>query len=180
MRYTRTPIGTAKPFDLASVKAHMRVEGSDEDTTIDGMGRAAAMEIEAYCDLALITQTITTTTDAWPGQAIALPVGPVAPDTVATVSVIEADGTATPVTDGFWLEGGRYPVLHFTSTPGGRLRIVYVAGYGADAGAIPADLSLAIADQALRYYDRRGDDDAPQGLCVSAARICARYRRVKA
>jgi len=180
MTYTRTPIGSATPFVLASVKAHMRVDAFDDDTAIQGMASAAAIEIEGYCDLALVNQTITTTTDAWPGQAIALPVGPVAPDTVATVSVVEADGTTTTVTDGFWLEGGRYPVLRFTTTPGARLRIVYAAGYGATAAAIPADLSLAIMDQALRYYDRRGDDDAPQGLCVSAARICARYRRVKA
>jgi hypothetical protein len=98
----------------------------------------------------------------------------------STVSVIEANGTATPLADGFWLEGGRYPVLHFTTAPGGRLRIAYQAGYGPMAGAIPADLTLAIADQATRYYAIRGDDvEAAQGLCLSASRIAARYRRVK-
>jgi uncharacterized phiE125 gp8 family phage protein len=180
MTYTRTTIGTAPPFTLAAIKSHMRVTVSDDDEAIQGMASAAAIEIEAYCDLALVNQTITTTTTTWPGQDVPLPIGPVASGTIATVSVIEADGTATPVADGYWLEAGRYPVLHFTGTPGGRLIVTYQAGYGATAGAIPADLSLAISDQALRYYDRRGDDDAPQGLCVSAARICARYRRVKA
>ena len=181
MNTTRTPIGTALPFDLASVKAHMRVTHDDEDLAIIAMASAAAAEIEAYCDLALLSQTITTTTDEWPGQSIALPVGPVASGAVATVAVVEVDGTTTAVASGFWLEGGRYPVLHFPDTePAARLRITYQAGFGDDCTALPADLSHAIADQAARFYDRRGDDDMPQVLAVAAARICARYRRVKA
>ena len=135
MTYTRNPITTANPFDIEAIKAYLRVTSSDEDMTIAAMGSTAAQEIEGYCDLALLSQTITCTTEGWGADCVALPVGPVAPDTVATVAVIEADGTATPVTDGFWLEGGRYPVMHFTSTPGGRLRISYTAGYESTVGS---------------------------------------------
>lgn len=179
MRYDRTAIGTAQPFKLDAVKDHMRVAGNDEDTGIAAMAGTAASEVEAYCDLALITQTITCTTDTWPGQDVALPVGPVAADATITVELLESDGTATPVASGFWLESGRYPVLHFNSIPGGRLRIEYPAGYGDAHTDIPADLSHAIMDHALKLYDRRGDVDSPATMAPATARICARYRRVR-
>ena len=89
MRYTRTDTGTATPFDLTALKAHMRVTGSDEDTGINAMGVAAAAEIEAYCELALLSQTITATTDTWPGQTVALPVGPVAADALSLIHISE-------------------------------------------------------------------------------------------
>lgn len=187
MNYTRTTISPALPFDLASVKDYLRVTSSYEDSVISALASAAAAEIEGYCDLALLSQTITATTDPWPGCTIALPVGPVAPDTVATVAVIEADGSTTPVTDGYWLEAGRYPRLHLTTPPtGGRgLQINYDAGYGLDYTALPVDLTHAIAAQAVRLYAMRGDDtDGAGGRGVTLApqtiRICARYRKVRA
>ena len=180
MRYTRTTTGLDAGYDLEAVKDFMRVSGSSEDVAITGMADTAAAEIEAYCELALLTQTITCTTDAWPGQEVTLPVGPVAADATITVHLIETDGTATPVPDGYWLEGGRYPVLHFIGTPGGRLRISYPAGYGASNTDIPADLAHALCDVASRLYDMRGVDTGAPTLPPAAARILARYRRVKA
>ena len=180
MRYTRTPLSNAQPFDLEAVKAYARIDAADDDTTVEAMALTAAAEIEAACDLALLSQTITTTTDQWPGCIIDLPVGPVADGATVAVSVIEVDGSLTPVTSGWWLEAGRFPRLHFTSTPGARLRITYPAGYGIEASAIPADLSIALHDQALRLYDTRSDPELKQGIASGAARIIARHRRVKA
>lgn len=179
MRYQRTAISTAKPFDLDVVKEHMRVAGDDENTAIEAMAYTAAAEIEAYTDIALLSQTIDCTTDNWPGQELALPVGPVASDATITIHIIEQDGTLTAVPDGYWLEAGRYPVLHFIGTPGGRLRISYPAGYGAAHTDIPADIQHALADVASRLYDMRGVDEGAPTFPPAAARILARHRRVK-
>jgi uncharacterized phiE125 gp8 family phage protein len=179
MHYTRTP-GTTAPFDLTAIKSHMRVSGSDEDAEITAMGKTAGIEIEAYCALALLNQTITATSEQWPGQDVRLPVGPVAADTVPTVAIIEQDGTTTAIASGFWLEVGRYPVLHFTSTPGARLRITYQAGYGATVDAIPADIQHALSDVAARLYDMRGVETGAATFPPAAARILARYRQVRA
>jgi uncharacterized phiE125 gp8 family phage protein len=180
MTYTRTPIADAPAFDLASVKDYLRVTHSFEDDVITDLARTAAAEIEAYCDLALLDQTITCTTDQWPGCIISLPVGPVQDGATVSVEVIEADGTATPVPSGWWIEGGRYPRLHFTTTPGAPLRITYAAGYGEDATALPVDLLHAIAAQATRAYSMRGDDDDKQpSLAPQTARIIARHRKVR-
>lgn len=178
MNYTRTPISTATAITLADAKDHLRVTHEAEDTLITGMIVSATNEIEAQTDIALLSQTITTTTDTWPGEIIALPVGPVAPEATATVHLIEQDGTFTPVVDGFWLESGRYPRLHFTTTPGGQLRISYPAGHGSTATAIPADLGLGIADQVARYYDGRGSEDEGASLSPHTARVIARHRKV--
>jgi uncharacterized phiE125 gp8 family phage protein len=150
MRYSRTPKTSAQPFHLSAVKNYLRVDYSDEDATIYALASAAASEVEEYCDLALLAQTISTTTEAWPGNAIDLPCGPLLEGSPVSVSVVEVDGTLSPVPTGWWIEGGRYPRLHFTTTPGAPLRITYDAGYGVEVGDIPPALSHAIHDQTLR------------------------------
>lgn len=176
MNYTRTPISAALPVTLADAKAYARVTHSAEDSVFTALIKTAALEVEQYTDLALLSQTITATTDADPGYTVALPVGPVAAGATVTVHTIEADGSATLIASGYWLEAGRYARLHFTTdtTPTGPLRITYPAGYD----SVPADLSHAICDHVLRMYGQRGDDDVKQGLSPASARIAARYRKV--
>lgn len=49
-----------------------------------------------------------------------------------------------------------------------------------DADDLPADLKLAIIDQAAMLYDARAQDtERPVGLSLAAARIVARYRGVR-
>lgn len=173
----RTPIATGDPVSITELQEHMRLD-DDLVTGAHAYSQAAAREIEAYCAIALLTQSITCTTDNLPAPDVALPIGPVASDAAITVALVEMDGTTTPITAGYWLEGGRYPVLHLPTTPGGRLRITYVAGYGDTSTDIPADLRMAICDLASRLYDFRASDKAP-AMPAATGRICARYRRVK-
>lgn len=176
---TRTQISLSLPVALADAKDHTRITSSDDDSAITNIILAAATDVEAKTGLTLLSQTITFTTDEDPGCTIALPVGPVASGALAEVAVIELDGTATPVTSGFWLEGGRYPRLHFTTTPGEWLRITYIAGFGDDANALPRDLTMAICDQMARHYDERGGiSDKGPALSAHTARLMARYQRV--
>ncbi|MDP5309142.1 head-tail connector protein [Paracoccus spongiarum] len=182
MNTNRTPISTASPFDLDSVKAHARVDGDFEDWTIAQMADAAAREIEAHCGLALLAQAITVTLSSWCCR-IPLPIGPFwtagLTDHPITLELIDEAGNVTPHPAGWRIEGGRYPVISLTSTGQGQhLRITYPAGFGMEASSIPADLALAICDQAAAFYDQRGAEDARQGLSVAASRIAARHRRV--
>lgn len=169
MAYTRTPISTAAPFDLEAVKTHARIDGDYENDALAMMAGAAAREIEAHCELALLTQLITLTVQA-EGEAIPLPCGPA--DSLGEVTV---DGAA--LING--LTGGRYPVLHLPDDMRGPVIVAYVAGFGDEADSIPDDLQLAIMDQAGAYYDTRATTDGPQGLTLAASRIAARYRRVR-
>ncbi|MCA3446726.1 MAG: hypothetical protein INF93_08420 [Rhodobacter sp.] len=178
MKYTRTQISTAMPVDPDKLLTHARIDESMLPELLIYLD-AAAREIEEYTGIALLTQTITCTTDEWPGQVIDLPVGPMAPDVTATIAAIELDGTTTAITSGFWLEGGRYPRLHWPDTqPASRLRLTYTAGYGSTHNALPADLAHAVLDQAVHLFNTAGSEAGASGLGLAAARIAARYRRV--
>ena len=178
MRYTRNQISTALPVDPDKLLTHARLDESMLPELLIYLD-AAARELEAYCDIALLTQAITVTTDQWPGQVIDLPVGPVASGAVATVVTIETDGTTTPVTTGFWLEAGRYPRLHWPDTePASRLRVTYAAGFGDTHNALPADLAHAVLDQAVHLFNTAGAEAGKSGLGLAAARITGRHRRV--
>ena len=180
MNTERTRINSNLPVSVGDAKAHARITGTHDDAAIADMIRTAAADIEAMTGLALLSTTIVHTPDDAPASVISLPVGPVASGATATVAVIELDGSTTAVASGFWLEGGRYPRLHFTTTPGGRLRITYTAGFGATADALPRDLAMAISDQAVRLYDQRGGiNDKGAALSAMTARVIARYRQVR-
>lgn len=181
MIVTRTPLTTDAPFVLDDVKAHARVMHDDEDVTLSLMGWTAAREIEAHSELALLRQIITVSFTRTAGP-IRLPVGPLdllaLDDHPVTVQTREADGSLLTWPQGWWIDPARNPVLHLDAVDGDSLVVSYPAGFGDTAGSIPADLQLAIMDQATRLYDLRGAEDGVQGLSLAASRIAARYRRV--
>ena len=181
MIVTRTPLTTDAPYDLDAVKQHARVSFDDDDMALALMADAAAREIEAHSELALLRQIITVSCTRTAGP-IRLPVGPLdllaLDDHPVTVQTREADGSLVSWPQGWWIDPARNPVLHLDAVDGDSLVVRYVAGFGATAGSIPSDLQLAIMDQAARSYDLRGAEDGVQGLSLAASRIAARYRRV--
>ena len=168
MSYVRHP-PAADAFDLTALKLHARVDHDDDDDALELMGRTAVNEVEAYAEIALLTQTIELIAEA-DGEPIPLPVGPLAPDAVVTVN-------GDPIEDA--VSAGRYPVLTLPDTISGLVVVTYQAGYGDAVGDVPADLQYAVLDHASRLYDLRGASDGKQGLSLAAARICARHRRIR-
>ena len=182
MSHTRTPIASGSAVPLPDVKARARVDGDYEDADMQRLTDAAASEIERHAELALLAQVVTVTLRAW-CHRIPLPIGPFWPEGLAdhpiAVELIDEAGNIIPHPAGWWIEGGRHPVLNLTSPAhGAAIRIRYPAGYGMTSASIPADLQLAVADHAAMMYDARGITDAPQGLSLAATRIAARHRRV--
>ena len=180
MTHTRTPVATDLPFDLTSLKNYARIDHQDDDASLVEMGKAAAAGLEHAANIALLHQTITATFNEW-SESISLPVGPffdLRLDLV-TVATRDAAGHLTLKDSGWWIEGGQWPILHITGTfTGAALVVSYPAGFGANANDIPADLGLAILDQTASIYDGRGSDKI--GASTAAARIIARYKRVRA
>lgn len=173
----RTPIAMGDTVGSSELQEHMRLDADLVDGAVAYV-KAASAEVEAYCNIALLDQTVTALSDTFPDTSLALPVGPVAADATITVELQETDGTYTAVTDGWFLQAGLFPKLHFASTPGGRMRVTYPAGYGDTSTDIPADLRLAICDLSARLYDYRASDKTAT-MPAATARICARYRKVK-
>jgi uncharacterized phiE125 gp8 family phage protein len=165
------------PLSMSGVEEHLRLTwAQEEQQTLQAMVTAATVEIEERAGLAILSQTITVTTDCEAGTDIALPVGPVATGATATVSTLGDDGTVTALASGFWLEAGRWPVLHLTDTSiTGRLVVAYTAGMA----TVPADVRHAISDQVALMYDQRGMPTQGLALSMSAAALIARRGRVR-
>lgn len=149
-----------EPVRLAELKAYARIDHSDDDVQIEGLGRAAREYVEAVTGEALMAQTWELRAREWPGVVIALPKPPLA--SVTTVKhrtpsgvlitltadvdyiVDTAGGTIEPLTR--WPVAGDYPDA---------VQIRFVAGY-ANADAVPQRFKLALAALALHWYDVPG------------------------
>jgi uncharacterized phiE125 gp8 family phage protein len=168
-----TPV--AQAFDLSELKLHCRIDHPDDDMALARFGKAAASELEAYAQVALIDQTIRLTLDAWPRSlTLALPIAPVI-DALSVVMTV--DGQAF---DAYSVTTGQRPALRLSGErPCGLIVIEYLAGFGPALTDLPADLANAILDQACVYFDLRGDSTAKSnGMSPHMARVAARYRRV--
>lgn len=166
------------PVTLSEIEDHLRTPTGYEPGPMVAMAHAAMMEIEERAGLAILSQTVTVTTGADWCADIALPVGPVASGAVATLATLGEDGTLTPAASGFWLEAGRWPVLHVTDTTlTGRLVVTYTAGMAATTSAVPADVRHAVCDQVAQAFDHRGEG-AP-ALSGVASQLIARRGRVR-
>jgi uncharacterized phiE125 gp8 family phage protein len=180
MLVNRNPLNASAPFNLESLKLHLRVDGDHENTALETIGFTAAQEIEHFAQIALLDQTITVTVfnpAAEPGMN--LPIGPVQPGETPTVLIED-----TPYRP-FDFVSGLHPYIRWHNAgdvnAAGKLTISYRAGFGAEAQSIPKDLSQALLDQAALHYDGRSPMDA-KSLMTSPhmARIGAKYRGVRA
>ena len=179
MRVERLTTG-APPVTLERLADFMRVDIADPD--LEAILLTAASELELYAAIALTDQTIEATTEGAPGPVIELPVGPVSTPPSLTLETIDQAGNVSQLSQGFFVETGRHPLIRFTSTPPtDRVRVTYTAGYGEDDLTVPADLAHAVLDHCAKLYDQRGCTDRHHhaGLSPAAARIAARYRRVR-
>lgn len=163
--------------DLTTGKDHARISGDDDDSGMQHMLMAAVREAEDQAQIALRSQAVRVTLEAWPRcHTFRLPIVPMLDLDSVTVT---ADGL--PFEDFATITGQR-PELRLTGArPVGQIVVEYVAGFGDQPDDMPHDLRLAIMDQAACYYDARGPADRRvQAFSPHFARIIARYRGVRA
>ena len=176
---SRVPFEYNDPVDLDFFLDYLRVDGSEAHVALY-FADAAKVELERYCQIALFHEEVTVLTGKFPGRFIELPIGPGRDDEFVLVKQVETNGDTTAIMDGWRFSGGRYPSVTFDDEPAGPLLISYTAGFAEDVYGVPRDLKLAICDLALRLYDQRGDTtNTPATFPPAAARIAARYRRVR-
>jgi len=171
-----------EPVDRTDAKLHLRVSGSEEDTLIDGLIAAARLSVEAHASVALISQTWKWVLDAWPGDVLDLPLGPVS----SIVSVV-VDGT-TLLASTYILVPGRHARLlsdtggQWTSptTKAGGIEITFVAGFGSSETDVPRDLRHAILMLVAHWFENREPTSfAGTTLPTSVTALLAPYRQVR-
>jgi len=201
--------GDALPVSDGQIETHFETLGLSDVSEVTGYLQSAVAQIESYAGIAMIEKVATVTFDAWPNtmhrddwhdgvrqlpashyqefKRLQLPIGPHRADQTFSVFTIDEDGDETQIpSDQFYIETGRFPVLRCkksgsaaSSIKGMRFKVVYGVGYGASDAAVPADLRNAVLDQALREYERRGDEDLNAGFSAHTMRIMKRYKRVR-
>lgn len=173
----RTSDATSEPLALEVAKEYLRVDHSDEDALISALIVSAREECEKYTQLALIAQEWTITAGAVPVCGLELPRPPLI--SINSVEYRDADDTWQPWSEhhvDLFQEPAR---LYFKSWPSvgstlpDRLKVVYTAGYGSSAEAVPSPIVTAMKLIIRSLYDRE-DEGGP--LRDAAERILDGWR----
>lgn len=153
-----------EPIALDAVKAHLRVDVTDDDALIAAFITAAREYCEGFQNRAYITQTWQLWLDAWPaGGEIRIPRSPL--QSVSSVRYYGADNTEYILAPTDYLvdtksEPGRIVLAYGKNWPSVTLRpanavcVEFTAGYG-DVATVPQRVKQAILLLVGHWYDSR-------------------------
>jgi len=186
MTYAQTAPPIAEPLMLAEAKAHLRLDGSDEDTLITSLIKTAREHLERETGLCLIAQSWRLYLDRWPNDAIVrIEKSPVR--TIDAVTVYEADGTAVEVPlEDHLLDGEARPARLWVKNPPmlgqamNGIEIDFSAGFGEAGADVPDTLKRAMSIHIGHMFAFRGvvsPDQQPAGIPDGYERLIAPYRR---
>jgi uncharacterized phiE125 gp8 family phage protein len=155
---------SVEPVSLAEAKAHLRLDGSDEDTLIGSLIVTSRLHIESALGLSLVTQSWSWFFDAWPrGAAVMLPLRPV--QSIAAVRLYDEAGDATTVAaDTYLLDGASSParlvrqgalVWHKPGRAANGIEVAFTSGYGDAAADVPEPIRQALRLLIAHWYEHR-------------------------
>lgn len=152
-----------EPVTLDDVKAHLRIDGPQEDTLLASLILTSRLHLEAALDLAMIEQGWTLQLDRWPkGQSVDIPISPLQAVTLVRVKNDaggwDAIGPANYLADiaakppRVIFHGAVRPV---PGVPAAGIEITFTAGFGAAPASVPAPLRHAIMMLVAHWYEHR-------------------------
>jgi len=161
-----------EPLDLDDVKAHLRLDGDDEDALLTSLIATSRSHVEAALGVALITQAWRRQDDCWPRSGVvALMTRPV--QSVDRIAVRGANGAETLVAASDYtmdLASGRLAPVFRWPEPGARLggiEIDFTAGFGAVATDVPEPIRQALRLLVAHWYEVR----SPVNIGTMATRV---------
>lgn len=177
----------AEALTLADVKAHLRLDGTDEDALLTSLIRTAREHLERQTGLFLMRQTLRLYLDAWPDDGvIQIAKGPVQaiekilvfddagdPSTVTGLDTL-LDGQARPAR--LWLRQPPVP-----GQPLNGIEIDFIAGFGPSGVDVPDTLKRAMLIHIAHMFAFRGavsPADQPAGVPAGYDRLIGPFRRV--
>ena len=152
-----------EPVDLVEAKAHLRVDGTQDDVLITSLIIAARQVAESLLGRAFITQTLRLLCDEAPGRVLVLPRAPL--QSIVHVKVYDDADVAVTVSAALYQadtagnrlalrEGAAWPAV---SRALNGFEVQYVAGYGAAASDVPMALRRGLLAHVAHLYNHRGD-----------------------
>ncbi len=153
------PSGEA--LSLSEVKAHLRLDTSDEDTLLSSLIATAREHLEATTGLSLMTQTWRLYLDDWPQSGIVeLKKSPV--QAVTAIHIFDDNGDEEPVSPLPPLDPVSRParlMVRDMARPGQSLNgieIDYRTGFGDSALEVPDSLKRAMLTHIALMFELRG------------------------
>lgn len=191
------PVRTAAPdptkplVTLAECMAHIRQDAGDDESLVEGIRDAVVSYFDGYSGIlgrALINQTWKINFSGWPCDEIRLPFSPV--QSIASIKYYDALNSQQTVSSSNYalLEDHLSPYVKFiptylSPTPYDRddaIEVLFVAGFGAAASAVPAAIRHAALMTIGHLYENREtvviDQDAIK-LPMGAEALLAPFRR---
>jgi uncharacterized phiE125 gp8 family phage protein len=176
-----------EPLTLAEAKAHLRLDGTDEDGPVERLIAAARASVESETRLVMIAQSWRVALDAWPRhRSVTLPVRPLL--SVEAVRAFDAAGAATLVpAEDYEADREAASVTIKPDAAGlapavsaGGFAIDFTAGFGPEGGDVPAPLRQAMLMLLAHWFEQRSAVafDAAQAVPAGAAALIAPYRRL--
>lgn len=197
----RVESSPTEPVDLTTVKSHLIISSTDDDTMLTALITQCRKAIEEYCAVSIVSKTITLIADLC--KEWELPYGPVTGiQGVSTRTGGEGSGPGVYATqESGWSTDGSEFLSFSPSTAGGfnpgspfrgyfqwgpyaspygqlplnRYKIIYTTGYL----TVPDPLKLAILNEIAYRYERRGEqsDVKDFGLCETSRAIADPFQR---
>lgn len=165
MGLKRTTNPASEPVTTSEAKTHARISTSSDDSYIGTLITAARETVENLTGRALINQSWTLTLRDFPCKQIIIPINPLS--SVTSISYVDTSGATqtwssanyTVDTSG---EIGRIEAGYGITYPSTRdvvnaVTVVFVAGYGASASAVPEVFKQAIKMLVGHWYLNRGE-----------------------
>lgn len=176
-----------EPVSLAEARAFLKLDGNEEDGLIETLIGAARLHVEGITGQALLAQSWRIVLDAWPDPGwVRLPVAPLI--SVTAVCAIDGHGASHEIgLAQFRAEADRLLVPRAVAgmpmlQERGGIEIDYVAGFGTEPGAVPADLRQAMLGLVAHWHEHRDAVIvAGSGAVVPSGfdRLVAAHKRVR-
>jgi uncharacterized phiE125 gp8 family phage protein len=162
MTYALITPPLAEALALGEVKAHLRLDGDEEDGLLGSLIRVAREHLERVTGLCLITQGWRLYLDSIPEEGvIQIARGPV--QAIESVTLYDAGGEEVSLPlDGHVLDRGARPARLILGRPGETTRAIngieidFSAGFGETAADVPDTLKRAMLMHVAQMFAFRG------------------------
>lgn len=151
-----------EPLTLVEIRAHLRLDGEEEDGLLLALATVAREHLERETGLVLAERNFRLCLDDWPADGIVtIARGPVR--TVASVTVYDGEGEPQAVDlDGHLLDGEARPArlwLRAVPEPGrsmNGIEVEFSAGFGESGADVPQTLKRAMLLHVAAMFAVRG------------------------
>jgi len=149
-----------EPLHLDEVKNHLRVDGTDDDTLISSLIRAARIYCEKFQNRSYVTQTRKLTLDGFPNE---FELGYCPVDSVSSITYIDSAGDTQTLSSSYYdtdatSEPARIVEAYSYSWPGIRgdinsVEVTYIAGYASKVTVVADTDVFTISGKTLSDND---------------------------